>query len=140
MKKLSIVLAIAILLGACAFVQAEERQMFRISVPFSFTAENTIFPAGVYKVYVVKPFNVLRLQSVDGHKTAFLRATPEETLSYSERAELVFRRIAGQYFLTEAREAGSRLHREFPLGNYAQELARKREPGQAPSVVTVAGR
>lgn len=139
MKKLFTFVTFAILLSACVYVQAQDRQMMRINVPFSFTAENTSLPAGAYNVYLATPFNLVKVQSVDGRGFVALQATSKQIASYQDNGALVFHRIAGQYFLIGAREVGSNLQREFRLGSYGQELARKREFPQAEKVLN-AGR
>lgn len=139
MKKLFVLLTITILAGIFTCVQAQERPLVKATVPFSFTVENTSFPAGSYTVYLMIPDNVVRVQSADGRKVAIIRGMPSTGSSDSEHAELVFNRIDNQYFLSQVREQGSNLRRDVPLGNRAHELAKNRNARQDTLVAVTAG-
>lgn len=45
-------------------------------------------------------------------------------LSEEQLDGAIFKRVGGQYFLAELREQGSSMHRDFPLGNHAEVLAK----------------
>jgi hypothetical protein len=140
MKKLCVVLGITMLAGVCANLQAQERQLLRIAVPFAFMAENTSLPAGSYTVYLLNPYNMVRVQSADGHHVAVIRGIPATRSSGAHQTEMVFHRIADQYFLSEVREQGSNIERDLPLGSRAQELAKNRNLQQVATVVAIPAR
>jgi environmental stress-induced protein Ves len=140
MKKLCVLLTITILAGVCVNLQAQERQLLRAAVPFAFTADNTRLPAGSYTVYLLNPYNTVRLQSADGHNVAILRSIPATRSSGAQQTELVFQRIADQYFLSEVREQGSNIRRDLPLGSHAQELAKNRNFQQVATAVAIPSR
>jgi hypothetical protein len=50
---------------------------------------------------------------------------------------LLFSRIGNEYFLSQVWEQGSKVHRDFFLGNRAKELARNRINGQPKTLVAV---
>lgn len=124
MKKFGLLLTIMVLASFCVQVAAQERQLLTVAVPFSFTAENTEFAAGSYKVYLLNPYNKLRVENADG-KSVMVSGSPQRMNSDATRGGFVFQRIAGQYFLVEVREQGSSVQRGLPLGSHARELAKK---------------
>jgi hypothetical protein len=123
-KKILALLAISILAVLCVAGQAQERQLFRVSVPFSFTVQETVLPPGTYNVYVLNPFNMVRIMSTDGRHVGTISCISAGRLSEAQLDGAIFKRIGGQYFLTELRERGSGMERDFPLGSHAQALAK----------------
>ena len=63
MKKFEILLVIMMIVLCVSVVQAQERQLFKVTVAFDLKAENTSFSAGSYIVYLLNPYDLLRLQS-----------------------------------------------------------------------------
>ena len=140
MKKCSALLTVTILICVCA-AQAQERQMLKVAVPFSFTAENTNFPAGTVTVYLLNPFNLVRVQSSDGHHVAIIRGLPVQKSAEQKESALVFDRIAGQFFLAQVRERDNDIRRELPLGSSARELTARNHNGQqVASMITIPAR
>ena len=124
MKNLRTLLASLLLLTAVTVsAQAEERQILTVTVPFPFAVQNTNLPAGSYTLYTLSPFNLLKVQSVDHRRSAYVTFVRAEG-SASRSAKLVFRRIGTKYFLTQAWEDGNNIHRDVPTGDLARELAK----------------
>ncbi len=125
MKNARILITTALLLAAISVsVQAQERQLLTATVPFAFTVENSNLPAGTYTVSTLPPYNMIKVQSVDGRKVAMIPAIPSPTSAESEQTKLVFHRIGNEYFLAQVWEQGSNLHRDLRSGKLAGELAR----------------
>jgi len=92
MKKLCVLLAVAILASVAAPVQVQDGGLFRIAVPFNFMVENKNLPAGFYSVYLLNPFNLVRIQSTRGGAVVLRHVIPRQNPSASARSELVFDR------------------------------------------------
>ena len=138
MKSICSLLTIAVLLAATSVsVQAQERPLTTVTVPFAFTVENSNLPAGSYTVSVLPPYNMLKVQSADGRKVVMIRAIPSTSPTDAKQAKFVFNRIGNEYFLSQVWELGSKTHRDLFLGNRAQELAKDRTSGQVRTLVTV---
>jgi hypothetical protein len=138
MKNIRSLLTIAVLLAATSVcVQAQERPLTTVTVPFAFTVENSNLPAGSYTVSVLPPYNMLKVQSADGRKVVMIRAIPSKSSTDSKQAKFVFERIGNEYFLSQVWEFGSKTHRDLFLGNRAQELAKNRPKGQVKTLVAV---
>ena len=135
MKKLCLLLAVVILASVSAPVQAQDRQLLRIVVPFNFMVENRSVPAGSYSLYLLNPFNLVRIQSDRGEVVVILHVIPAQNPSASTRSELVFNRIDGEYFLAEVREQGNDIQRNFLMGTRARELAKNYTPQQIATVL-----
>jgi hypothetical protein len=139
MKNIRTLLNIALLSVATSVcVQAQERPLTTVTVPFAFTVENSNLPAGSYTVSVLPPYNMIKLQSTDGRNVVMIRAIPSKSSADSKQAKFVFNRIGDEYFLSQVWELGSKTHRDLFLGNRAQELAKNRTNEQVKTVVAVA--
>jgi hypothetical protein len=139
MKNICTLLSIAMLLVATSVcIQAQERPLTTVTVPFAFTVENSSLPAGSYTVSVLPPYNMLKLQSTDGRNVVMIRAIPSKSSADSKQAKFVFNRIGDEYFLSQVWELGSKTHRDLFLGNRAQELAKNHTNEQVKTVVAVA--
>ena len=134
MRKLCVIL-VGTMMCLGILVQAQEREVLKADIPFRFTVANTVLPAGSYTVFVRGTFNTVRVQSVDGRHVATMHGMPKEGLSETKLSELIFRRMDGEYFLTQAREQGSNVSWSIPLGSRAQELARKQSVQQMASAI-----
>jgi hypothetical protein len=117
-----LITAVLLLAAASVHVQAQERLLFKATIPFAFTVENSNLPAGLYTVSLLPPYNMIKVQSEDGRKVAMIPAIPSPTSAASEQTKLVFHRIGNQYFLAQVWEQGSNLHRDLRSGKLAQEL------------------
>ena len=99
-NKLSmIMLAVGILMLACASIQAQSRTT-RASISFDFAAANRSMKAGEYTVQQVSAQTIL-LKSADKKSQVFVM-TPQSVNSTERRPQrLVFRRYGNSYFLGE---------------------------------------
>ena len=77
---------------------AQSSLKLRFSVPFAFTAENNVFPAGAYEVTQVDRY-VLRLRNVETQASGFEHVQPKSRTNEGGSAEVVFHRYGAEYFL-----------------------------------------
>ena len=70
----------------------------RFSVPFAFTAENTLFPAGEYEVTQPDRY-VLLLRNVETQASGFEHVLPKSLRNGGGSAKVVFHRYGTEYFL-----------------------------------------
>jgi len=101
MKKLSVVLAIAMVLfiGVTGLSAQAIRYTVRATVPFSFTVGRTTLPAGDY-VFTSLNDNVIKIQSVEDNKST-LALTGSVGGGNPVDPKLVFHRIEDRYFLAQ---------------------------------------
>ena len=131
----TLITTVLLLMAASAYVQSQDRPLLTATVPFSFAAQDTNLPAGAYTVSVLPPFNMIKLQSVDGGKVAMISAIPSRTSEGSPVAKLVFHRLGNHYFLAQIWEQGSDVHRDLQSGKLARELARNGEKVQSATIL-----
>jgi hypothetical protein len=136
MKRSSLVAVgvLTFLMATCAFAQVSTQ--IKANIPFDFTAGRKTLPAGDYTLNfqaVGSPTTFL-LQGADGRSGAFLLTfmvqwkEPEE-----QRAELVFHRYGGRYFLAQV-WMGNGGGRQLPVTKEERELARGPLPMQLASI------
>jgi hypothetical protein len=136
MKNARILIATALLLAAVSvYVQAQERPLLTATIPFAFTVKNSNLPAGDYTISTLPPYNMIKVQSVDGRKVAMIPAIPSPTSAESMQTKLVFHRFGNQYFLAQVWEQGSNVHRDLRSGNLARELARSGQTFQSATIL-----
>lgn len=136
MKNLFASITIVALLAAmplCA--QAQERTFAKADVPFAFAVENVDLPAGTYTVSVLPPYNMIKVQSTDGRKTAMVSAMPSQRTGESQQTKLVFNRVGSHYFLVQVWERGNNIRRDLRTSNLAQELAKRGERVQSTTIL-----
>jgi hypothetical protein len=136
MKNLSASITIVALLAAMSLcAQAQERTFAKADVPFAFAVKNVDLPAGTYTVSVLPPYNMIKVQSIDGRKTAMVSAMPSQRTEESQQTKLVFNHVGGHYFLIQVWEQGSNVRRDLPSGNLARELAKSGEKVQSATIL-----
>jgi hypothetical protein len=77
---------------------AQSSLKLRFSVPFAFTTENTVFPAGEYEVTQADRY-ILRLRNVETQASGFEHVQPKSRTNGGRSAEIVFHRYGTEYFL-----------------------------------------
>ena len=124
MKYLRTMITTVLLLAAGSVaVKAQERPILTATVPFAFTLESTDLPAGTYTVSILSPFNMIKMQSADGRKVAWIGVIPSMKSEESKQVKLVFHRFGNEYFLAQVWEQGSKVHRDLRSGKRARQLA-----------------
>jgi hypothetical protein len=125
MKTLRTLATIVLLFTAVsAFAQIENRQLMKANVPFSFTVENHVLPAGQYSIYTVTQDRSIRVVSADGKSAAIINTLPNYAASPSANSRLVFHKYGNEYFLTQVWTAGQDLVRDPMTSRKETELAR----------------
>lgn len=139
MKNAHLLIAAALLFATTVCLQAQDRQLMTVTVPFSFTAENVTLPAGTYRVSTLPPYNMIRMQSDDGRNATVVPVIPTPSAE-SKQGRLVFHRLAGQYFLAQIWEQGSGVRRDLRTGSLARELSKRRNKMESATVLASATR
>lgn len=135
----TMITTVLLLAGVCVAVKAQERPILTAAVPFAFTVENTDLPAGTYTVSILSPYNMIKVQSADGRKVAWIGVIPSLKSEESKQVKLVFHRFGNEYFLAQVWEQGSKVHRDLRNGNRARELARNGERMQSITILANTG-
>lgn len=98
-------LAIASLIAmfSVAPTQAQTNRLIAASVPFNFIIGDRTLPAGEYIFALVRTggADTVKIQSADGHITAFVPARAARAKVSQAEPKLVFDRYADQYFLSQ---------------------------------------
>jgi hypothetical protein len=110
MKKqiLMSLMAIAVVVGLSAAVQAQSQREWKANIPYEFVAGEKTLPAGDYTVTVVNPSSdrpALRIQNADG-KAVVIVQTMAGSGKSQDGAKLWFRNYADQYFFAGVQQAG----------------------------------
>jgi hypothetical protein len=135
MKNLrSVFFVLAVLMLATA--ARAQQQTVKADVPFDFVVGDRAYPAGEYTVKsALENTGILRLDNIQESIAAFVPSDKCENRAPSKNTKLVFRRMAGRYFLYQVWTEGSLTGREFPKSRIETELAQNHE---SPEVVIVA--
>src|SRR4051812_44694430 len=113
LNKLQILLGISFLLvggiiAANAQIDTSSAVKFEVSHPFMIEGET--FPAGKYSIGSIASQSgsngVLKIQSVDGKESMLFSTLKKTRNQASDKTELVFEQVGGDYYLTEIRIKG----------------------------------
>lgn len=98
MKRIiAIALFAASSLAAAGNLSAQEH-MVKANIPFAFTVNNKVLPAGTYTISSLSP-NAVQVRNVNGHIAELSLVQSDEKRSTTPM--LVFQRYGNQYFLHE---------------------------------------
>jgi hypothetical protein len=122
------------LLGAMLFVpvavsvQAQSLQ-YRITadIPFEFSLGDKTLPAGKYSFGRIRQNSddtVLSVDDMRGHWKAIRASSSVQTLSSTNKAQIVFQRYGNEYFLSQVWAAGASTGRQFMKSRRERELQR----------------
>lgn len=103
-KQTSIVLVFAALLATVSnSAQAQSDRLIGANVPFNFMIKDRALPAGEYVFALVKfaGSDAIKIQSADGHITAFVPTRSTGARQNRVEARLVFNRYEDRYFLAQ---------------------------------------
>lgn len=116
------VIAVAL---AGASVQAQSGRLLAANIPFNFYVKDRAFPAGPYTVEPIQVggSDALRIQSADGHITAFVPVRCSRARANQVVSTLVFKRFGEQYFLSQVPGLEERAMYALPKSHREDELA-----------------
>jgi hypothetical protein len=135
MKNLRSVLFVLAVLMLSTAARAQEVSL-KADVPFDFVVGDRAYPAGEYALKTAFIGNwIIRLENTQEAIGSFVPSHTCDSRAPSKNSKLVFRRMAGRYFLYQVWTEGSLTGRELPKGRIETELAQNYE---TPEVVIVA--
>ena len=112
-----------LLLSGLMAAQSLSNSTVKAQVPFDFTVNNKIIPAGECVVGAAGMDNqALVVRNAEARKSALSLSSRQETGRPSENTVLVFKRYGSQYFLSSIRLEGSNTTYDFPENKAEAEL------------------
>jgi hypothetical protein len=99
----TILVIAAVLATVFTSAQAQSDRLIAANVPFDFVIKDRALPAGEYVFALVQVggSDAVRIQSADGHITAFVPTRSARAKASQTEPTLVFNRYADQYFLSQ---------------------------------------
>jgi hypothetical protein len=142
-KQITSLVAVAILLTAFSATpaRAQSDRLIAANIPFNFYIKDRALPAGEYVFTLTRIGGAdgIRIQSADGHITAFVLTRSAAVNAAKDEPKLVFNRYDNQYFMAQVYgvEAGALQQLARPR---AEEMLTKNAAALERSKVTVAAR
>ena len=96
-----------------------------VYVPFAFSANHQLLPAGTYKVELLSDRYVAFIDSQTGKTERIVMVRPEEGSRIESVGGLVFASYGSRYVLKEVRMTGSSMHSELAIQPKPEPLAAK---------------
>ena len=120
---LAIAMSLPLLLSAAAHAQTTQ---LKVTVPFDFTAGDTVLPAGDYDVQSIGPWGgkALSIRSVNSSAGTVVLSNSCQSVKTSDRGRLVFYRYGNQYFLAEVWNGNNHVGQQMLIDQRQTELAR----------------
>ena len=125
-RVLTLLTLAVLLLGSLAHAQFVE-QIIRVRVPFEFTANQKVFPAGEYWFVRSAP-DRLEVRDARGRVLASLVTHPVQSLESSTSTKLEFFTEGGDHRLTQVWTAGASIGNELPASRGTAAVARRSKP------------
>ena len=131
---LSIVVALTITFAA-APAAADSLGSIRVDVPFDFTADHSILPAGKYTIRSagMNSNGVIRVTSEDGKTSVFLSTHSAQSAQSKDKTVVIFHRYGDQYFLYQIWAIGDSIGSEIPKSSIERQAARAIEANKGQS-------
>ncbi len=106
-----------------------------IRVPFAFTANHQLIPAGSYKVERLSDRFLAFIDAKTGRTQSIVMVRPESGPAVETRSHLVFMSSGGnRYYLREVKMAGTSVHSELLVQYRFENDVAKNEPPAASTV------
>ena len=124
---LTLATSLALLMSTAA-AHAQATQL-KVTVPFEFSAGDTVLPAGHYDVESTDPWGgkALSIHNVTSNAGTILLSSSCQSRKTSERSKLVFYRYGQRYFLAEVWTANTNIGRKMPVNQRQRELAKNQQ-------------
>jgi hypothetical protein len=121
---LSLVVALTIT-STAAPAAPDSSSSIRVNVPFDFTADHSILPAGKYTIQSAGVnFNgVIRITSDDNKATVFLLTHSAQSILSRDETVVIFHRYGDQYFLFQVWAIGDTIGSEIPKSSLERQAA-----------------
>jgi len=134
---LSLVVALTITFAAVP-ADADSFGSIRVDVPFDFTADSSILPAGKYTISSagVNGNGVIRITSADNKASVFLSTHSAQSLKSKDETVVIFHRYGDQYFLFQVWASGDNIGSEIPKSSIERQAARAIEVNKGQSAGT----
>jgi hypothetical protein len=120
---LALALSLPLLLSAAANAQSTQ---LKVTVPFEFTAGDTVLPAGDYDVQSTGPWGgeALSIHSTTSKAGTLLLSIACHSAKVSDSSRLIFYRYGQKYYLGEVWTVDTHFGRQFPIDARQKELAK----------------
>jgi hypothetical protein len=143
--KAATVLSLVVGLGitfAVAPAAADSFGSIKVDVPFDFTADQTMLPAGKYTIQSagVNGNGVIRITNEEGKTSGLLVTNSAESVQSKTESVVIFHRYGDQYFLFQVWAIGDTIGLEIPKSSRERQAARSIEAnkGQSATVGEIA--
>jgi hypothetical protein len=124
MNKKVVVVAIGLLLLTMA--GSAQTIHLKATVPFSFSAGKTTFPAGQYELKSLGiEGNILAISGLDSKAGALVIVNSNHAVEPANRTKLIFHRYGRQYFLSEVWVEGNTSGQLLPPPSREREIAKE---------------
>jgi hypothetical protein len=134
MKSLRTLITICLLFTAVTLFAQTENQLMTVKIPFGFSVQDHLLPAGEYNIFTVLPGWMIRITSTDGQHSAFVTTIPQYASSPSRKSRLIFHRYEDEYFLAQVRTLGQTVGR-YPISS--KRAMERASSGSSLSITTV---
>jgi hypothetical protein len=135
MSKRNVLLALAALLIAAGSAYA---QSIKFQVPFQFTIDNMVMPAGYYWIESSHDSGLLAIEGLDRQTSPkrFLNANPVESLGRQYEAKLIFNCYGGSCFLSQV-WTGNNVGRQLGESRQERQLAKQGLEPRVPALAAL---
>ncbi len=122
----TVVVIAALLATVFTSAHAQSDRLIGASVPFNFVIKDKALPAGEYTFALVwfGSSDALKIQSRDGHITAFVPTHSAKAKASQAEPKLVFNRYGDQYFLSQVCGLEDSTTQQLPKHGAEERLAK----------------
>jgi len=131
---LSLVVALTIT-SAVTPAAAHSFGTITVDIPFDFTADQSIFPAGKYTIRPAgeNTNGVIQITSEDGKASVFLSTHSAQSVQSKNETVVIFHRYGEKYFLFQVWAVGDTIGSEIPKSSIERQAARAIEVNKGQS-------
>ena len=111
----------------CAGATASAQTTASVTIPFAFSAENQVVPAGHYKVELLSD-RYVALRNTSTNQSQVLMVRPEAGTAIETRGRLVFHQDGSKKYLAQVWIAGTSMHSEMAVQHKQERTLAQRAP------------